>query len=391
MIASITPSRTLLRRIQMSCLILGVLFLSLPDAAIAAQTSEAVTVESLRKELQQRDAIIIDLLRRVRALEQGGVADAQAAQNTVATTTDASTGDAADTTASGHTNDAAVDPVAAERALERSLAQEGYLLFAPGQVELSPALSFARFENGFPTLLTQGGTSYIADIRQKTNVIDGNIALRVGLPLDSQLELAIPYRVVQQHAITRINGVNQSAISQSGAGVGDIRLGIAKQFAEQAGWRPNLVARVSWLSGSGKQQDNGVALGGGQKGFGVQTSAYWRRDPVVFLLGGGYDYYADNDGVRPGNAIDISLGAALAVSPETALTLTLDQSFAKALSLRGTKLAGTERTSSVFNVSAATILGRSTFLRLNLAIGLTEDSPDYRLDASLPFRLGASQ
>ena len=157
-------------------------------------------------------------------------------------------------------------------------------------------------------------------------------------------------------------------------------------LAKEKSWRPNVVGRLAWLTGSGTAIDNGVSLGGGNSGLASQLSAYWRRDPVVFLVNGGYAHYFEDSGIRPGDIIDVSQGVALAVSPETALIFSLDQSYMKTFKRNGTELPGTDRLSSVFSFSTSTILGRGLFLRLSAGVGLTRDSPRYQFGVSLPFR-----
>jgi hypothetical protein len=279
-----------------------------------------------------------------------------------------------------------IDALAAERALERSLVQEGVRLLRPGQIEFDPGFTFSRYESGFPATVTSGNDSFIGEVRRTLNVYDPRANIRMGLPFNSQLEIGLPSRFVNSGLGTTVGGAVQSSTEQSGSGFGDMQIGLAAVLAREKSWRPNAVGRFVWLTGSGSAIENGVFLGGGNSGLATQLSAYWRRDPVVFLMNGGYAHYFEGSGIRPGDNINVSQGVALAVSPETALTFSLDQSYAKAFKNNGTELPGTDRLSSVFRFSTSTILGRGLFLRLSAGVGLTRDSPRYQFGVSLPFR-----
>jgi hypothetical protein len=375
-----------------SAVMLAVAMLVAPGVFSGAppQQSQDVTVQMLQKELAKRDAVIIDLLKRVKALEaerkgasksaETGAAAAAAKKPDAVAAASAPAGQAA---GGGGLK---IDALAAERALERSLVQEGARLLSPGEIEVYPGFTFSRYESDFPTTVQSGNNSYIGEVKSTLNVYDPRADIRMGLPFNSQLEIGLPSRVVTSGLGTTVGTTVQSATDRYGAGFGDLQIGLAAALAKEKSWRPNVVGRLVWLTGSGAAIDNGVSLGGGNSGLATQLSAYWRRDPVVFLMSGGYAHYFEGSGIRPGDNIDLSQGVALAVSPETALIFSLDQSYMKAFKRNGAELPGTDRLSSVFSFSTSTILGRGLFLHLSAGIGLTRDSPAYQFGVSLPFR-----
>ena len=382
------------RFLNPSALMLAVAMLVAPALYGGAppQQSEDVTVQMLKEELAKRDAVIIDLLKRVRALEAERNGDSKSAGSGTAAApakkTEAVAAKSAPASApAGQAGGGLkIDELAAERALERSLVQEGVRLLRPGQIEVDPGFTFSRYESDFPTTVTSGNDTFIGQVRRTLNVYDSRAALRIGLPFNSQLEVGLPSRVVNTGLGTTVGTAVQSATDRSASGLGDVQIGLAAALATEKSWRPNVVGRLAWLTGSGTAIDNGVSLGGGNSGLASQLSAYWRRDPVVFLVNGGYAHYFEDSGIRPGDIIDVSQGVALAVSPETALIFSLDQSYMKTFKRNGTELPGTDRLSSIFNFSTSTILGRGLFLRLSAGIGLTRDSPRYQFGVSLPFR-----
>ena len=357
-----------------------------------AQDAGVVTVQELHKELAKRDAIIVDLLNRVRALEaqdfgndiEAGAVDIGARDDSAALPV----ANRPEPDAPVH-GDFQIDRLQALRALERGLVEEGAQLLRPGQVEFVPKFDISHFKGMFPTALMLGDSSVVGEIEQKFDIYEQSVDLRIGLPFDAQLNIALPYRVVDQETGTGVDGMIQSVNNHSGSGFGDITIGLAKALATEQSWRPNLIGQLVWLSGSGDERDDGVYLGGGNSGLAASLNAYWRRDPVVFLMSGGYTYYQTGNAIRPGDSVDLSLGLGLAVSPETALIFSLDQSFIGEYTRDGVDLPGTDRLSSTLGLSASTILGRKLFLQVKTGLGLTEDTPEYRFGASLAYRFDA--
>jgi len=379
-----TMDKFSIRHALTGCLAATLLMTAVPGIAQAATDGE-LTVAVLQKELEKRDAIIIELLRRVQALEEGRVADRQAA----APAEDGMAGTPAPVTADYRATSRDADPadaLRAARALERGLVQEGALLLAPGQVEIAPAVYFTHLDDRYPTTVLQGADPVVGRLERSIDASEWLTDLRIGLPFDAQLEIGVPYRAVEQQFDVAVDGSVVSRAEESGAGLGDVTLGLAKVLAAQRGWRPQLTARLRWLTGSGDEADGGVALGGGLSGLGGRLGAYWRRDPVVFLVSGGYLHYQRDGALQPGDRYDLSLGTGLAISPETALLLSLEQGVARQYQRDGQQLPGTDRLTTVLDLSASTLLGPRLNLRVSTGVGLSGDSPDYRLGVALSSR-----
>lgn len=358
---------------------------TLSGAGALAQGNPGVTVEELQSALAERDAIIIDLLNRVRSLERDrNISQGQARPARPAAEMSAAIAARPEDTPAG--GESAIDELAAERALERGLVQEGARLLAPGQIDLSPAFTLTRSNTMYPAALASDEASFVGEVSETYDISERRTDIRVGLPWDSQLEIGLPYVHVEQEIETTINGGIRSVTDQSGAGFADATIGFSRVLASERGARPNLIGRLLWLTGSGDEQDGPVALGGGQSGFGGRLSAHWRRDPVVFLLSGGYTRF-DADGILTrGDSIDLSLGLGLALSPDTAMVFTVNNTLADELKRNGVAVAGTDRLTSTLDFSVSTTLGRRLFLRGYTAAGLTDDSPDYRFGISLSAR-----
>lgn len=354
-------------------LLIGPLCLGALAAPAIAQ--DAVTDAVLLEQLQARDAVIIELQRRLERLEQRldseGLLPVEE-EDVVAPIAPQRSQPAVE-----------VDELAAERALERTLVEEGALLLPPGQAEISPSFSFTHRNQRFPFL--DGGQVLEGDI--KRDEYQASLGLVVGLPFDAQLELGIPYNVVRQDV--RVRGADQPLDSDDdwGNAIGDVSIGLAKTvWRENGGWAPNVVVRGVWDTNTGERFDGGVALDGGFNTVRGEVVALKRQDPLAFVGALAYSYTFEDDDVQPGQEFTLSLGANLAISPETSLSLSLNQSYTDEFEFDGSSVNGSDQTTASFDIGGSTIIGPRTLVRLVAQVGLTDDSPDYAIRASLAYR-----
>lgn len=343
--------------------------------AAPAMGQQPVTEEGLRDELQTRDAVIIELQRRLEELEQKlsdeGVIEVEPVE-TVEPVAEPRPGDGLD-----------VDELAAERALERTLVDEGALLLEAGQAEIQPTISFLHRDNRVPFIV--GGQ--VVESRVKRDEFEFGLTLAAGLPFDSQLELRVPYNLAYQETSARGGGVPLDADDDWGSAVGDISIGLAKTVLRENGnWWPDIVVRGIWDTNTGERADNGVPLEGSFNELRGQIVALKRQDPLAFTAAFFYSYTFEDDDIQPGQQVGLNLGASLALSPETSLSVALSQSYADDLEVDGNTLNGSNQTSATFDFGGSTIIARRTLLRLTSSIGLTDDAPDYGLRAAVSYR-----
>jgi hypothetical protein len=272
-----------------------------------------------------------------------------------------------------------VDEDAVDRALERTLVDVGALLLPPGKVELAPAFSYVRRESRAPFVVAQ------TEVRR--NELTASLPLRVGLPLDAQLELSVPYRIVDQSQVLTVGFAEQEAVDGTGHGFGDLRLGLAKTlWQEDGGLAPDVIGRIAWDSDFGDDEDNGVPLGGGFHELSGSLSLLKRQDPLAFFGSLSYETTFEKDGIEPGDDLGLSIGTILAASPDTSLRMALDQSFVQNTTINGQEVDGTDKVASSLSLGASSVLGRGVLLNAAVDVGLTDDAPDYAVSLSLPIR-----
>ena len=335
--------------------------------------AQAVSVEELQQRIEQRDALILDLQRRVDALEQNlakpGVPEQNAktaTQSTIPTPADA---------------DSASEEEPS-RALERTLVREGGIVLPAWSMELEPRYTYSYRGRDVVQIVTVGGQQVVAQEVSQRDRSDVGLNIRLGLPLSSQVNFRLPY--IFDHQETVIAGSQRQNRRRSG--LGDIELGWTNHLIQQKGWIPDLLTNFNWKSDTGDSP-----LGTGFHALEAGLTAVKRRDPLVFFGSASHNWslsgrQAGRD-VDLGNTIRFKLGTLLATSPETSLRFGFEVNRFARSELDGRKVDGSNRTAALFEFGIATIVLPRTLMDLTLGIGLTPDSPDFRLSASFPIRL----
>lgn len=279
-----------------------------------------------------------------------------------------------------------VDEQAAERALERTLVAGGALLLPFGQAEFEPSFNYTRRDGDVPTLVSVGGDLVGGDQNVKRDEMVPALGLRIGLPWDSQLEFGLPYNVVYEQRTINVGTGSRVTESDTGNSIGDLSIAFAKTVFREKGWRPDLVARVTYDSDTGEKFDNGVSLSGGFNDVRGSLVAVKRQDPLAFVGSLAYQHSFENDDIQPGDQYTLSLGTVLALSPQTSLRFSLQQQFVDSVELNGQEINNTDQRVANAQIGLSTSLARGLLFDIVGGIGLTEDSPDYFFGMSLPYR-----
>lgn len=343
----------------LACMLIGM------GSAVHAQSPRPVSAEELQEALAERDAFIIQLSSRLALLEQRLV-------EAGAISADASPTLPGMPSLPAEAKETTIASLAAERALEQSLVQRGTRLLPAGRFQLTPASAFAYAESGS------------AQARYRSEFQIHSLQARLGLPLDSQLDVSLPWREVKVRQTLQTGDQTIADASRTGNGVGDVAISLSKQLLSDGGATPALVGWLNLQLGSGEQADNEVFLGGGFDAVGIDLSASWRKDPAVLFASAGFQRFQDNAGTRPGDSTRLSVGLGLALSPDTSLTFSLDQALRRAFRSSGSRIDGSDQNATVFSVSSSTLLGRSALLQISAGLGLTPDAPDYQISVALP-------
>lgn len=291
-----------------------------------------------------------------------------------------------------------VDPEAAERALERTLTAEGALLLPPGRIEIEPSVRYERDEGEDFRGVDDDGDGILDDfgvLDLDSDEVELGLDLRLGLPLNAQLEVGLPYRFVSTEATSDF-ALGRRTDSDSDNGIGDVRIGLAATVLREEAWRPDVIARVTWDTATGRESD---ALGASFNEVRGSLTFLKRQDPLAFVGSVFYETVFSRDGVPgfpadadvdPGDSYGFGLTANLAASPETSLSLGFQQSFSQDTEVDGRSVSNSGTNQAVLTLGASSILGDGVLLNVTLGAGLTDDAPDYFIRVGLPIRLGSA-
>ena len=372
-------------------------------------TATEPTVKELQKEIRKRDALIDSLARRVAKLEQQvkrrtpvvppqpSVRPPVPTASEVAPSAVTGVSFSADQTAQapppvppvapGAATAAApaapgqfeVSPEAAERALERTLVATGNLVVPAGFAEIEPLFSYTRRETPTEVLFNVS-----------RNELSPALDMRVGLPLESQIEVELPWNFAEQQQTDLVVAPAQLVSDRWGNAVGDLMIGGAKTLVHENGWIPSVLGRVSWEIPTGPLLANGVPMTSGNNRLSAALTAVKRQDPLVFVATGGYTKAFEANGINPGNQINFVTGAFLATSPETSLFALLSQNFVQDVTLHGVTIPGSNTVQPIMTFGASSILGRGWLLGLQVGLGLSNAAPKYNVVLSSTYRFGVT-
>ena len=237
---------------------------------------------------------------------------------------------------------------------------------------------------------TQTDPPTTVGLRRRSHQVTGALTLRLGLPLDLQIEATAPAQRVWSD-VTVAGSARNDAF---GFGWGDPRFALTWQMIHAGSWAPDVFIAGSWKPQVGSSpfdaRPGEVALGAGYSSIGGTLTAVKTSDPLVFLASASYTANLGLDtqqGRRePGDLWGLGGGAILAVSPETSMSFLLDVHYQPEDSLNDKTLVGTDETVAVLQLGLGTVLSRRLLLNVTVGIGLTADSPDFQLGVSLPMR-----
>lgn len=380
-------------------------------ASAADPAGDEAKIKELQKRLDDRDALIRNLIRRVdrleheqrgaeptkprpsaAAAEQPAPAPARRAAQQPPPTPPAppsrTAAAAAAPAPSGGPGTLEVNPEAAERALERALVQSGAALLGPWQMEFVPSLTYQRTQVSHPgqIALTTGGAVLITENALRSTQVEASALLRMGLPWESQAEIRAPYDYKSVSNATRVLGTGIGEQIRDAAGVGDMSFALTKQILHEKEWVPNLFVSGVWDTNTGATA-KGVSLGTGFDELKFGVIATKRQDPLVFTGSFSYQKSFENNGILPGDQFTPAVGMLFAVSPETSLQFSQQLTFARSLRLNRQQVPGSDQFAGIFNLGVLSILAPGIVLNLNAGIGETADAPNFTIQLSVPIRL----
>jgi hypothetical protein len=297
---------------------------------LAAGAALAQTVEELQRRIDEKDAEIRRLRER---LGEGKPAETQA------------------------------DDEELNRALERTLVQEGLLVLPRGRYELQPQVSYAYWDRDRGPLRYEW---------------DASLTARAGVGWETQVQLTVPY-------------LHVATATDSTTDFGDVSLSATKQLVPERRVTPAVIASLGWLARTGQDAFSGqVPTGGGFNVLQAGVSILKRADPLVYYGGATYSLPQAHDysgrRLEPGTSLGLRAGSALAATPYSSVNLAVNLAFQGAAQVDGQRVADSDTMLGTLQVGFGTVLSRSVMLNLGGEFRFSGPVPNFRLTVGLPVR-----
>lgn len=360
-----------------------------PAAPLTTADAERL-IAQLNAALEERDAVILELLARVEALE--GSLQASAAPPPV------DTGERKGLESATLSADEELDEVdrLAQAALERALIGSGGLLLPAGVMEIEPSLAYSLSATNTVDIdcLLIEDILCIGDINSKRlrrETYFGDLVFRLGLPWDMQFDARVPFGYETADAVFG-NGENESFHTTD---LGDIEVALSRQLLSEVGWKPNLLAELRYKGRSGTDPfdlpEGSLASGTGFDNLKLGFTFVKVRDPVVLFGNLNHTWAFEDDKpeigeVRPGNGFETQLGLALALNLETSLNFGWTQSWIDDTRVNGEKIPGSSRRPGSLLIGATYVTDSRNSFDVGVSFGLTDDAPDVEARVSFPWR-----
>lgn len=251
----------------------------------------------------------------------------------------------------------------------------------------------------------------------RRNYLSAQLGMRFGLTDRMEISGRVPFVYrddrVESTIISQQDATLEPSFLQNldGHGLGDIEFGIQYQLNDGQGNWPFFVANIRAKSTTGtgpfevERDANGfeqeLATGSGFWSVEPSLTVIHQTDPGVLFANLGYIWNIARDvnvvtgnarigRVNPGDTITGSFGIGFALNETFSMSMGYQHNY-----IFGTKSVINGRTTSnedfqvgslLFGLSLAT--GRASGLNANVAIGVTDDSPDIEFSLRMPFSFG---
>lgn len=299
-----------------------------------------------------------------------------------------------------------------EKPVDVLLLDQGGVLLRRGQWVIEPGVEYSH--SGSDRVNISGfsifdaiviGTIRVDDIDRE--VMTAYLGSKTGLGRRVQVETRVPFLGRWDRETLSVGTPDQAERNTRGSGIGDAEMSVAWQpFVTKGG--PDFVLRLRQRFPTGKSpfeietvvvdQQTGeerlseTPTGGGFWGTGLSGTFILRSDPLVFFTGGGYtrnfsNSFAGFGKIDPGDTLDTFAGFNLAVNDAVSVNFSVSNQWTQETRVNGVTSPGSSFSDGRFGMGAAVSLSPGRTLLLNSSIGLTDNSPDFTMSASLPFSL----
>ena len=298
----------------------------------------------------------------------------------------------------------------AEKPPELLLLERGAVLLPQGVLQIEPSIDYTHTSSDrvaisgftiFDAILI--GVIRVDDINR--DIVTNSISLRYGVTNRIQVGARVPFVWRQD---TEVLGVGTSDVKErtiDGFDIGDIEASASWQALLGRGWIPGTILRLRVRAPTGTHpfeiervtiEDNPgrtflaeAPTGSGFTGIGPGVTFVWRADPAVFFTGASFTFniertFDDFGTIDPGDTFEWFGGMNVAMSEQVSLNLSFVSQITGATVQNGIEAPGTTANSSSLVLGTSVGLIPRMSLLVSVAMGLTDQSPDFQFTVSLP-------
>ena len=330
----------------------------------------------------------------------------------------------------GGADNSAGDRPESERPLDQLLVDVGGILLPKGSIQLEPSIEYSHLSganvaiNGFTVFdAIVIGTIRVDDLSR--DILTSAMTFRYGLGNRLQAELRLPMVYRRDSEVLGVGTQDISERITSETTLGDIQATLSWQPISNNGLIPATIFRTSATFPTGsnpyemtrevRDESGRPRLAEPPTGSGFYSvqpgvNFVWRNDPFVFFSGLDYTYTipgefiggstidytvaTDSDTrvlpggptgeINPGDTIGWYGGFNFAVSDRVSMSTSVITRRIGDSEQRGVEIVGSAATDArlVLGTAIATTRGRS--LLSSVSVGLTEQSPDFAINLSMP-------
>lgn len=394
-------------------------------------TEQAKRMETLRKQLAEADAKLLDMQKALGVEAPAKPGAAKVAQSKSADSPPAQSSQVAEIAPVPKRAAETQEPTPVGEGPPQRVQQVAQIFEQPGV--LTPKGQFS-FETGVQYAYSSSNrvsivgytiipalTIGLIDVREvRRNTFTGNVTGRWGVTNRMEIEAKVPYVYRSDDQLTRplnLGAGRDDLYSSTGQGLGDVEATVRYQFNETTVDKPVYIGSLRFKSRTGKDPfavltdttqapelitnriETELPTGSGFYTLQPGLTVLYPTDPAVFFGGLNYQYNFARSGVTmnttqgqvnlgnvdPGDVYGYNFGMGLALNERSSFSLGYDGA-----SVGKTKINGADAINASRIQLGTLLLGYSqrltnaTSLGLTVGVGVTRDTPDVTLGLRLP-------
>ncbi len=278
-----------------------------------------------------------------------------------------------------------------DKAIQETLQEKGGMLLGKGKLRMELGFATAHFSSnriniqGF-SILPVIVIGNISTETVKRDIFIQTTSLKYGIWNNLQGEAKVPFR----YEFDRVSDNLGAEYTRNAGGIGDIEFALSRQIAYEKGAIPDLVLSIGTKTRTGRSSyTSPISLGTGHWAIKSALIAAKSSDPSLVFGSLSYIYNLarniNNYGkVKPGDTIAYSLGSAISLSYQTAISFQFEHSITAKSRKDNNPVNGSFLNSASLKFGFNWALSENFTTDVSISHGLTTDAPDYVVEIRFP-------